>query len=49
MARNAYRVLGGELGEKRLLGRPARRWQHDIKMDLREIIWWYGLDSSGSG
>jgi hypothetical protein len=24
---------------KRLLGRPRRRWVHDIKMDFREIDW----------
>jgi hypothetical protein len=24
---------------KRPLGRPRRRWEHNIKMDLREICW----------
>jgi hypothetical protein len=24
---------------KRPLGRPKRRWDHNIKMDLREIGW----------
>ncbi|KAJ4442732.1 hypothetical protein ANN_04323 [Periplaneta americana] len=34
--RNAYRVLIGRLG-KRPLGRPRRRWEDNIKMDLREV------------
>jgi hypothetical protein len=24
---------------KRSLGRPRRRWEDNIKMDLREIVW----------
>jgi hypothetical protein len=32
-----YRVLIGRPGEKRPLGRPRRRWEDNIKMDLREI------------
>jgi hypothetical protein len=35
--RNAYRILVGELGGKRPLGRPRSRWMNHIKMDLREI------------
>jgi hypothetical protein len=27
------------LEEKRPLGRPRRRWVHNVKMDLREIGW----------
>ena len=23
--------------EKRLLGRPRRRWEHNVRMDLKEI------------
>jgi hypothetical protein len=30
-------------------GRPRRRWEHKIIMDLREIGRGYGLDSFGSG
>jgi hypothetical protein len=33
---------------RRPLGRPRRRWVDNIKMDLREIGWWYWLDWSGS-
>jgi hypothetical protein len=33
--RNVYRVLMG----KRPLGRPRRRWEDGIRMDLREIGW----------
>jgi hypothetical protein len=34
---NAYRILEGKLGGKRPLGRPARRWENNIKIDLRGI------------
>ena len=32
-----YRVLVGKLEGKRPLGRPRRRWEDNIKMDLREV------------
>jgi hypothetical protein len=32
-----YRVLVGKPKGKRPLGRPRRRWEDGIKMDLREI------------
>jgi hypothetical protein len=35
--RGVYRVLVGRPEEKRPLGRPRRRWEDNIKMDLREI------------
>jgi hypothetical protein len=35
--RGAYRVLVGRREGKRLLGRSRRRWEDNIKMDLREI------------
>jgi hypothetical protein len=43
--RNVYRVLVGKPEGKRPLGRPRRRWEDGIKMDLREIGWgvWSGL------
>ncbi|KAJ4432545.1 hypothetical protein ANN_21168, partial [Periplaneta americana] len=34
-SRNAYRVLVGRPEGKRPLGRPRRRWEDNIKMDLR--------------
>jgi hypothetical protein len=37
--RNAYRMLVGKPEEKRPLGRPRRRWEDNIKMDLTEIGW----------
>jgi hypothetical protein len=37
--RNAYRILVGKPEGKWPLGRPRRRWVHDIKMNLREIGW----------
>jgi hypothetical protein len=41
--RNAYRILVGMPEGKRPLGRPRRRWVHNIKMDLTELGW-YGMD-----
>jgi hypothetical protein len=35
--RGVYRVLVGRPEGKRLLGRPRRRWEDNIRMDLREI------------
>jgi hypothetical protein len=35
--------LVGKPEEKRPLGRPRRRWEDNIKMDLREIGW-AGID-----
>jgi hypothetical protein len=35
--RNVYRVLVGKPEGKRPVGRPRRRWEDGIKMDLREI------------
>jgi len=32
-----YRILVGKPEGKRPLGRPRRRWEDDIKMDLREV------------
>jgi hypothetical protein len=37
--RNLYRVLVGKPKGKRSLGRPKRRWEDGIKMDLGEIGW----------
>jgi hypothetical protein len=35
--RGVYRVLVGTSEERRLLGRPRRRWKDNIRMDLREV------------
>jgi hypothetical protein len=35
--RKLYKVLVGNPEGKRLLGRPRRRWENGIRMDLREI------------
>jgi hypothetical protein len=32
-----YRVLVGKPEGKRPLGRPGRRWEDNIKMDLQEV------------
>jgi hypothetical protein len=45
--RNPYRLLVGKQEGKRPLGRPRRRWVHNIRMDLVEVGWgdvdWIGL------
>jgi hypothetical protein len=40
--RGVYRVLVGRPEGMRPLGRPRRRWENNIKMDLREI----GIDGA---
>jgi hypothetical protein len=42
-------VLVGKTEGKRLPGRPGRRWEDEIRMDLRETGWVDGVDSVGSG
>jgi hypothetical protein len=44
----AYNILIGRLEGRRPLGRPRRRWEDNIKMDLREIEF-VDVDSLGSG
>jgi hypothetical protein len=34
-----YRVLVVNSEGKRPLGRPGRRWEDEIRTDLREIVW----------
>jgi hypothetical protein len=40
--RGVYKVLVGRPKGKRPLGRPRRRWEDNIRMDLREI----GIDEA---
>jgi hypothetical protein len=37
--RGAYRALVGKPEGSRPLGRPRRKWEGNIKMDLREVVW----------
>jgi hypothetical protein len=37
--RNVYSVLVGKPEGKRPIGRPRRRWEDGIRMDLEEIDW----------
>jgi hypothetical protein len=34
--KNAYKILGGKPEGKRPLGKPRRRWEDIIRIDLRE-------------
>ena len=36
--RGVHRVLVGKPEGKRPLGRPRRRWENNIKMDLQEVL-----------
>jgi hypothetical protein len=36
--RGVYRVLVGKPEGKRPLGRPRRRWEDNIRMDLQEVV-----------
>ena len=40
--RGVYRVLVGKTEGERPLGRPRRRWEFNIKMDLQEVGGGYG-------
>ena len=35
--RSAFKILSGKPTGKRRLGRPRRRWEDNIRMDLKEI------------
>ena len=35
--RSAFKILTGAPAGKRLLGRPRRRWENNIRMHLKEI------------
>jgi len=37
--RDVYRVLVGKRERNRPLGRPSRRWEDYMKMDLQEVGW----------
>jgi hypothetical protein len=43
--RGAYRILVGRPEGRQPLARPRRRWDYNIKMDLKEVGWraWTGL------
>jgi hypothetical protein len=44
--RKVYKVLVGKPEGKRQLGRPRRKWEDGIRMDLGETGWgvWSGLN-----
>jgi hypothetical protein len=49
--RGAYRILVGRPEGRRPIGKPRRRWEDNIKMDLQEVGWgaWTGLIWLGTG
>jgi hypothetical protein len=46
--RHAYKILVGNPEGKRPLERPRRRWEDNIKIDLKEIGWG-GMDWNDVG
>jgi len=36
---NAYNIVAEKPGRKKLLGRPRRRWEENIRMYLRAVVW----------
>jgi hypothetical protein len=51
--RGAYRALVGKSEGRRPLERPRRRWEVNIRMDLREVGWggmdWINLTAGTGG
>jgi hypothetical protein len=47
--RGAYRVLVGRPEGKKPLGKPDRRWEKNIEINFKEMVWGRGLDWSSSG
>jgi hypothetical protein len=51
--RSVYRILVGKPEGKRSLGRPRRRWEDNISMDLQEVgcgdMDWIGLAQDRDG
>jgi hypothetical protein len=49
--RGAYRVLVGRPEGRRPLGKPRRRWEDNIKMDIQEVRWdglvWLRIGTGG--
>jgi hypothetical protein len=41
--RKVYKVLVGKREGKRQLGRPRRKWEDGIRMDLGETVEWIKL------
>ena len=40
MGERCIQGFGGEPEGKRPLGRPRRKWEDNINMDLQEVGWW---------
>jgi hypothetical protein len=49
--RKVYKVLVGKPEGRRPLGRPRRRWEDGVRMDLMEIVLgvWIGFDCLRTG
>jgi hypothetical protein len=49
--KNAYRILVGNPEGYRPLGKPIYRWEGNIKMDLKEVVWtgliWLRIGTGG--
>jgi hypothetical protein len=45
---NSVQDFGGKAGGKETLGRPRRRWEDGIRMNLKETGWRYRMDPVSS-
>jgi len=49
--RGVYKILVGKPKGNRPLGRPRRRWDYNIKIDLQEVVWigssWLRIGTDG--
>jgi hypothetical protein len=44
MGERVYRVLFGKTEGKKPHGKPRRRWEDNIKIDLQKVGWGGGID-----
>ena len=47
--RGAYRILVRRPDGRRPRGKPKRRWEHNIKVNIQEVELGDGLDGTGLG
>jgi hypothetical protein len=46
---HAYKIFVGKPERMGQLGRHERRYEYNIRMDLKRTLGWCGMDSSDSG
>lgn len=46
---DAYKILVGKSERAKPIGRARLGWEDDIKMALRNVVEWHGLELSDAG